>query len=188
MEPGHERAVWFFTSKNSHWRIAITSPAILKVCVTCKLELPTSDFRRKASRPDGLSTQCKGCAGAYDNKRYAEHKTAGTLYFQRHPEKSREQCRKYYQRNKEWFVARDRRKEATLKGARVETVSSVEVYLRDGWNCGLCGGVVLFHLTSPHPLSPSLDHVQPLSRGGDHSYANTQLAHLRCNISKGNRV
>jgi 5-methylcytosine-specific restriction endonuclease McrA len=30
----------------------------------------------------------------------------------------------------------------------------------------------------------SLDHVIPLSLGGDHSMANTQAAHLDCNTRK----
>lgn len=36
-------------------------------------------------------------------------------------------------------------------------------------------------------MCPSLDHVIPMSKGGAHSYANTQLAHWLCNVTKGNR-
>ncbi|WP_158070491.1 HNH endonuclease [Streptomyces luteocolor] len=36
-------------------------------------------------------------------------------------------------------------------------------------------------------MSPSLDHVIPLSRGGSHRRDNVQLAHLRCNLRKNNR-
>ena|GEM_PF-4523602 len=41
---------------------------------------------------------------------------------------------------------------------------------------------------APHPLSPTIDHVIPLSKGGAHTKANTQLAHLRCNVLKSDRV
>ncbi|KNX39497.1 hypothetical protein VV01_14575 [Luteipulveratus halotolerans] len=58
---------------------------------------------------------------------------------------------------------------------------------RDGFKCGLCGRRVAMDLVWPHPMSPSLDHVVPLSEGGDHAPANVQLAHLRCNVSKGAR-
>lgn len=34
----------------------------------------------------------------------------------------------------------------------------------------------------------SIDHIQPLSKGGRHSYINTQLAHLHCNLVKKDRV
>jgi 5-methylcytosine-specific restriction endonuclease McrA len=36
----------------------------------------------------------------------------------------------------------------------------------------------------PHPKSASLDHVVPLIDGGEHTYANVQLAHLACNVGK----
>ena len=33
-----------------------------------------------------------------------------------------------------------------------------------------------------------VDHVYPLSRGGEHSYRNTQPAHPECNIAKGDKM
>lgn len=55
---------------------------------------------------------------------------------------------------------------------------------RDKWQCQLCGKKVNSGLVYPHPMSWSLDHVIPIARGGEHSYANTQLAHLLCNSRK----
>lgn len=56
---------------------------------------------------------------------------------------------------------------------------------RDGWRCGLCGRKV--NPDGKGPRRPSLDHVIPLSRGGDHSLANVQISHYFCNLSKHNR-
>lgn len=36
------------------------------------------------------------------------------------------------------------------------------------------------------PWRPSIDHIVPLSRGGQHELANLQLAHYRCNLAKHN--
>ena len=36
-------------------------------------------------------------------------------------------------------------------------------------------------------MSPSLDHVVPLSLSGAHTPENVRLAHVRCNTAKGNR-
>jgi 5-methylcytosine-specific restriction endonuclease McrA len=59
---------------------------------------------------------------------------------------------------------------------------------RDRWRCHLCRKAVSRKLRgTSRPLSPSLDHVVPLSKGGAHDPANVRLAHLRCNLSKGNR-
>jgi len=35
---------------------------------------------------------------------------------------------------------------------------------------------------------PSIDHVKPLSKGGEHSWKNVKLAHYSCNVKKGNRL
>jgi 5-methylcytosine-specific restriction endonuclease McrA len=34
----------------------------------------------------------------------------------------------------------------------------------------------------------TIDHVVPVSRNGEHSLGNTQLAHFRCNIWKSDRL
>ena len=82
----------------------------------------------------------------------------------------------------------DQRRRALRAGATVEKFESIEVFERDGWICGLCAQSVDRALSWPHPQSASLDHVLPLSRGGPHSKANTQLAHLSCNLIKGARI
>lgn len=63
-----------------------------------------------------------------------------------------------------------------------------DVYERDGWICGLCTEPVDRELRYPDPMSPSLDHVVPLARGGHHVLENVQLAHLICNVKKQARV
>jgi 5-methylcytosine-specific restriction endonuclease McrA len=82
----------------------------------------------------------------------------------------------------------DQLRRARKKGATVERVHLEMVADRDGFVCGICKGSVDMTLPHPDPWSKSLDHVVPLSKGGAHSYSNTQLAHLRCNVSKGAKV
>ena len=80
------------------------------------------------------------------------------------------------------------RQELMRGAATAEPVIPADVFARDGWTCGLCGEPVDADLPYPHPMSKSLDHVLPLSRGGAHVESNVQLAHLSCNIRKGARV
>ncbi len=77
------------------------------------------------------------------------------------------------------------RKRARYHGVGYEPISRLKVYQRDGWKCGLCGKAVDRRVMAPHPMSVSLDHVVPLSMGGDHVYANVQCAHFGCNSLKG---
>lgn len=59
------------------------------------------------------------------------------------------------------------------------------IFERDGWICQLCGGPIDPSLVVPDPMSPTLDHVTPIARGGAHSEANLQAAHFECNWRKG---
>lgn len=78
---------------------------------------------------------------------------------------------------------------ALKRGAPIaDRVVNAEIFDRDGWVCQLCHAPVDQILMHPDPMSKSLDHVVPLSRGGAHSPDNVQLAHLSCNVRKGARV
>jgi 5-methylcytosine-specific restriction endonuclease McrA len=80
------------------------------------------------------------------------------------------------------------RRKALKKGTSVgDPVRRELIARRDRWCCQLCGERVDERLVWPHPLSASLDHVVPLTKGGAHEPANVQLAHLRCNVAKSNR-
>lgn len=55
--------------------------------------------------------------------------------------------------------------------------------------CGECLRTVDKTLKSPHPSSPEVDHIIPLSRGGaPYDRSNLQLVHKWCNQKKGNRI
>lgn len=55
--------------------------------------------------------------------------------------------------------------------------------------CGICGKPVDFSLKYPHPLSPTVDHIVPVSKGGHPSDINNlQLAHRCCNRQKSDKV
>ena len=55
--------------------------------------------------------------------------------------------------------------------------------------CGICGKPVDFKNKYPHPLSPCIDHIIPLAKGGHPSdIANLQLAHFTCNRQKSDKL
>jgi hypothetical protein len=86
-------------------------------------------------------------------------------------------------------IARNNLRKALTRGApHGELIVNADIFDRDGWACQLCARPIDQALTYPHPMSASLDHKQPLSSGGLHVSANVQASHLRCNMSKGNRV
>ena len=109
---------------------------------------------------------------------YAERNPEKNRRWQReNPEKRRAVAREWARRNLEKVEDHTRNRRARLCGAFVEKVEIAKVRERDAGRCGICGEPV-------PPEKESLDHVVPLARGGEHSYANTQLAHLSCNKRK----
>ena len=55
--------------------------------------------------------------------------------------------------------------------------------------CGICHRPVDFSAKFPAPLSPTIDHIIPISRGGHPSdIGNLQLAHFACNRAKSDKL
>ena len=55
--------------------------------------------------------------------------------------------------------------------------------------CGICGKPVDFSYKFPHPLSPCIDHIIPVAKGGHPSdLDNLQLAQFCCNRAKSDKL
>ena len=85
------------------------------------------------------------------------------------------------------------KREAGIKGDRIILGDLME---RDGGICQICGEAVdigdgfhdqfgYFHVGRNYP---SIDHIIPISKGGEHVWDNVQLAHMACNAGKCDRI
>ena len=72
-----------------------------------------------------------------------------------------------------------------MKEAYIETVNIGVLFNRDGERCQICHRKLNLKREVPHPLAATIDHIIPLSLGGEHSYKNTQLSCFMCNSLKG---
>ena len=85
-------------------------------------------------------------------------------------------------------LARERR----LRHAQTwDGITDKEILERDGWRCQIPGckrRPIRKDLKYPHMRSKSIDHIVPLSHGGDDTAVNKRAAHLDCNISRGSQM
>ncbi len=67
----------------------------------------------------------------------------------------------------------DRRRRILIRAAGpVESITATEIGERDDWVCGICQDTVRLvdaRPDAPRALSPSIDHIIPVSRGGTHT-------------------
>ena len=96
-------------------------------------------------------------------------------------------CCKSERQRKATSISRTTRK-MRKKCQTVERVNPFKVFDRDKWICQLCKNKTPKALRgSLDPRAPELDHIMPISLGGEHSYRNTQCSCRACNGAKSNR-
>lgn len=148
-----------------------------KVCRPCRLE----DDRAKSTirvesthKATALVVSCAGCGAEFCPLYGYSHASLCTC------------CRadRDLQAKRTHRLARKMRQ----KVQTVEAVNSIKVFERDGWRCQLC------RRKTPRALrgtldsrAPELDHIMPISLGGEHSYRNTQCTCRACNGAKSNK-
>jgi len=76
------------------------------------------------------------------------------------------------------------RKEVLKRGVKIEVDNLV---IRDGFDCQICHEPIDWSRRSSRKSWPSLDHIVPISKGGEHVYDNCRMVHFGCNAKKGNR-
>lgn len=109
-------------------------------------------------------------------------------YYQNHKEEHSNRRRAWRKSNPTQVRNHNRKRRALKYQTQVDPINEKLVYLRDGWVCQHCKKRVNKNLKHPNPMSASLDHIIPLSKGGTHTYNNVQLAHLSCNLSKRDNI
>lgn len=101
------------------------------------------------------------------------------------PEKAKAKTLAWNKANPDKVQSSKAKRRAIKRQVTIENFLVSEIYERDGWICQLCHKKVNRKLKLPNPMSASLDHIIPLIKGGSHSRANVQLAHLTCNVKAG---
>lgn len=115
-------------------------------------------------------------------------KECGMMFMPEYGNKRRDFCSdKCLHRN--GHRIRRHKERAKLRLVKVETVDPIKVFKRDGWICQICKCKLRNKDRGTYKdTAPELDHIIPLSKGGEHSYRNTQCACRKCNADKKGNV
>lgn len=135
---------------------------VIHVCEVCGKEYTVRDRIEESGKKYCRDSGC--CSPACDKKR-ARHK----LRMSGFPKSHLHRAHKY--------------------GCEYDgSVTLKKLINRDGLRCAICGG-----MCNPNdhgwtdyfgPTSPTIDHIQPMSKGGGHVWENVQVAHALCNSKK----
>lgn len=103
------------------------------------------------------------------------HRVAANGYRERNPELCNARIKEWKERNSTAASDYTNRRRARARSGPVERIDRVSIGERDGWVCGICDEPVDQTLKFPDRMSPSLDHILPLSRGGHHVGGNVRI-------------
>lgn len=104
------------------------------------------------------------------------------------PEKMKLARRNWRLNNMEYMNTLGANYRARKRGTISEKYNRLIVYEEHGGNCGICHKLILKVYKHPHPESFTIDHIYPLSLGGQDIISNLQPAHFKCNSGKRNRI
>lgn len=105
-----------------------------------------------------------------------------------HPEVNRARCAEFRKANPDVINALNTRNRARRRGVRHEPYKRIDIFVRDGWTCQLCGEPINPKIKFPDVMSKTIDHVEPIIEGGADASDNVQAAHYGCNCRKGARA
>lgn len=189
------------------------APKIEKWCPRCEQDKPLCEFGRNRSKKDKLRAYCRQCTNAVhrEQRHHPENREKDRAYTAQyredHPEKVKQSMRRWHQQHKDEqrvyhqsrrpqrreryrndpvhrakVLASCHRRIALKRGAlAAELIDRQTIIERDKATCYIC---------EIGPLDDSeihLDHVVPLSKGGDHVPGNLRVACVSCNLKKSDR-
>lgn len=161
----------------------------VKPCNLCKRELPVSNFYRDYTRSDGFKHRCKECV-KLDNPQKRQYSKA---YYEKNKETVKKKAIEKYKNDpsvKSYKLAWNSQRRAAIKGSTSQLITEELILKVYGKNCHICQDTI--DLSAPRkPGSQGwerglhIEHVVPISKGGENVIENMRPSHGICNLRKG---
>lgn len=165
-------------------------------CTNCEQRLPASSFHKDAQAPSGVRSHCAECHKAKARAWYAANRERQTEREKARraadPERYRRWDMERYERDREKRIAlavqhSHIRRLRLTQGDYDRTVTRANLRRQYGDGCFYCCVAMDFARytwgTKPGTLA-TIEHIEPISAGGGHTWSNVVLACLDCNLRK----
>lgn len=169
---------------------------MFKKCVECCKEMLISEFRHGHRVCRLCQNEKSRIASAKKYKIIKDSPEYKARQAERHRKRKAKDRAMYlqkkhetYLRNKEWYNANWHVRRAIRAGATEvdRSITISKLMQRDNGICGICN-LVIMENPKNHNDKPSIDHIIPIKRGGQHTWENVRLVHCGCNNSRGNKA
>jgi hypothetical protein len=189
-----------------------------KICTKCGIEKDVGEFNHDKQKKDGMDCWCRDCRKAYHRQYHKDNKIRlnkkSTDWQKNNPERYKKKMTAWYQENREYVIKKTRKhhqehkeerkkqgkeyrqtprgkdshnlnsskRRAAKKSAKINDFTTEEwIKIKEIYqNHCLCCGIKTDKLT--------MDHVIPLSKGGNHTKDNIQPLCKLCNSIKHTNV
>lgn len=178
-----------------------------KVCKKCNEWKSYSEFHKDKNVKDGHVSQCKECRNLHRKEYYINNKEKHNQYKLDNVESIKSYNKKYQKENIEKLKESNKRYAKTDKGRAKQYRGAVkrrsykqkvsfqpherlEILERDNWNCQCCGIKVHDRSTGDWNTydKAHIDHIIPISKGGNSEPSNLQVLCRTCNLSKSDKM
>lgn len=171
----------------------------MKTCNECKQLKSFDAFHKRKASKDGFQHRCIECLyeiqkayrqtekGKTDRKKEAEKYR--TLHYEKLRENHKINCKKY-RRSEKGREARYRdnvRRRSTEFKVDFTPHQRRKIIERDNWKCQICNQIVQDTLKNDD-LKANIDHIIPISKGGNSEPSNLQTLCRKCNLTKADKV
>ena len=166
-----------------------------KTCTKCGTNKPLNDYYNRKDSKDGKRPECKKCGNAaykaWGEANQEHHRARARAWRETNRERSRLNDRAYAEANRErtrkknraWQKANPEKIKANLYARRARKAHAVP----QQWKRSLCPDHLCYWCgITLTPEITHIDHIMPISLGGQDTPDNTANTCANCNLTKSN--
>lgn len=163
----------------------------MKSCTKCKEVKELASFYKDRTKKDGYSFQCKACKLEYRKSNREKINTQKQQYYQSRKDWYSEYYKEYNKTNRDAVLAQKKIYHEKNKSTRLDKYNGRRVKKAGGKveYSSLTEALYIMARTLSNTCEPMhVDHIIPVSEGGDHTFENLQILTASDNIKKNNKI